>query len=127
MDNEQQMRLIDTRLDELAGMPITDDQSARQALTHAMATVHGISQLAATMSAAPGPATATAPETASLPAAAAPADPLLDPLLDRLRAWVDRLVDALTRIVEKMAGATSFSVLVGTGLSVSVNFGPFHA
>jgi hypothetical protein len=123
MDNEQQMRLIDTRLDELAGMPITDDQSARQALTHAMATVHSISQLSATISAAHSPATATAPETASLPAAAAPADPLLD----RLRAWVGRLVDALTRIVEKMAGATSFSILVGTGLSVSVNFGPFHA
>ena len=120
MDSEQQIRLIDTRLDVLAGMPITDDQSARQALTHAMATVHGISQLSAAMSDAP------APETTSLPTAAAPANPLLDPLLDRLKAWIDRLVDALTKIVQKMAGATSFSILVGTGLSVSVNFGPFH-
>ncbi|MHB1596667.1 MAG: hypothetical protein ACYCU3_21135 [Streptosporangiaceae bacterium] len=120
MDDEQQMRLIETRLDELAGMPINDDQSARQALTHAMATVHGISQLSATMSAD------RVPETTSLPAAAAPVDPLLDPLLDRLKTWIDRLVVALTKIVEKMAGATSFSILVGTGLSVSVNFGPFH-
>ncbi|MHB1593280.1 MAG: hypothetical protein ACYCO9_01900 [Streptosporangiaceae bacterium] len=126
MDNEQQMRLIDARLDELAGMPITDDQSARRALTHAMATVHGISRLPAMASPAPAPAATSLPAAAApaapAPAAAAPADPLLG----RLRAWIDRLVDALTKIVEKMAGATSFSILVGTGLSVSVNFGPFH-
>lgn len=116
MDNDQQMRVIEARLDELAGMPINDDQSARQALTHAMATVSGISQLSATMSAEP------APGTRPLATAEAP----LDPLLDRLRTWIDRLVDALTRIVAKMTGATSFSIMVGTGLSVSVNFGPFH-
>jgi hypothetical protein len=49
----------------------------------------------------------------------------VDAMLDRLRTWLDRLVAALTTIVAKLAGATSFSISVGSMVSVAVQFGPF--
>jgi hypothetical protein len=51
----------------------------------------------------------------------------VDDILDRLRNWIDRLVGALTKIVEKLATARSFSVSVGSNVSVTVDFGPFES
>ncbi len=48
----------------------------------------------------------------------------VDDILEKLREWLDRLLSALTQIVAKLAGATAFSVTVGSAVSVTVDFGP---
>jgi hypothetical protein len=108
MDNDQQMQVIEDRLDELERMPVVDDGSARTALTHLMTTVTRIDQLTSK-------AQAQAIMGAGTP---------VDDILERLRTWLDRLVTLLRRIVEKLAGARSFSVSAGTSVSVAVEFGP---
>lgn len=47
MDNDQQVRVIQARLDALEGMPLSDDRSAREAFTHVMVTVSRINELSA--------------------------------------------------------------------------------
>jgi hypothetical protein len=106
MDNDQQVQLIDARLDALDDMQVSDDQSAREAFTHVMVTVSRINQLSAQARAQ------------GLVGGGAP----LEDVLDKLRAWLDRLVSALTRIVEKLTGAMSFSIGVGANLTVTVDF-----
>ena len=108
MDNDQQAHAIEARLDALDAMSISDDRSAREAFTHVMATVSLINQLSARTRAM------------AMVGGGAP----IDDLLDRLEQWLDRLLAALARIVEKLAGATSFSISVGAGISVTVVFGP---
>jgi hypothetical protein len=109
MDNDPQVQVIESRLTALDAMPVTDDPSARAAYSHVMATVSRINRIssqahAQAMMGVGGP---------------------IDDLLGRLAAWLDRLVSALTQIVEKLAKAVSFSVSVGTTVSVSVEFAPF--
>ena len=48
----------------------------------------------------------------------------VDDILEKPREWLDRLLSALTQIVAKLAGATAFSVTVGSAASVTVDFGP---
>jgi hypothetical protein len=105
MDNDQQAHVVEARLDALDSMTITDDRTARQAFTHVMATVSLINQLSARTRAQ------------AMVGAGAPVD-------DRLEQWLGRLLGALARIVEKLDGATSFSISVGTNVSVTVVFGP---
>ena len=81
MDNDQQVQVIEARLDVLDGMPVSDDRSAREALTHVMVTVSRISQLSAQV------------RGQALMGAGAPADDIHE----RLRTWLDRLISALTR------------------------------
>jgi hypothetical protein len=45
-------------------------------------------------------------------------------LMDRLEDWINRCSSKLAEIVEKIPGATSFSIGVGTGVTVSLTFGP---
>jgi hypothetical protein len=104
MDREAQIQVIEEDLDALQGMPAGSDQSARDALTRAMVTVRRINQLLAQ----------------AMVGAGAP----VDDIVARLREWVGRLVTEFTRIIEEVAQATSFSVSVGSGLSVTVQFGP---
>lgn len=111
MDNSQKADQIDARFDALDNMQISDDQSARDAFSHAMVTVSSINQLSAQ-------ANAQAIVGAGTP---------MDDLVDRVRKWLDRLVVAMTQIVEKLAGATSFSITVGSNVSVTVDFGPFRS
>jgi hypothetical protein len=108
MDNDQQVQAIDVRLDALEGMPIRNDLSAREAYTHAMVTVSRINQLSATT------------QAQAIMGAATP----VDDILEKLRVWLDRLVRVMRRIVAKLAGATTFSVSVGTAVSFTVDFGP---
>lgn len=111
MDHDAQTRLIEDRLDTLQAMPVTDDQSAHDALSHVMVTVSGINRLTAQV------------QAQAMIGGGAP----IDAVLDKLRDWLDRLVAALNQIVAKLADATSFSVTVGTGVSVSVTFEPPHS
>jgi hypothetical protein len=108
MDREAQIQVIEEDLDALQGMPAGSDQSARDALTRAMVTVRRINQLLAQA------------QAQAMVGAGAPADDIVA----RLREWVGRLVTEFTRIIEEVAQATSFSVSVGSGLSVTVQFGP---
>ncbi len=108
MDNDQQVQAIEVRLDALEGMRIKDDLSAREAFTHAMVIVSRINQLAART------------QAQAIMGAATP----IDDILEKLRIWVDRLVRAMRQIVAKLAGATAFSVSVGTAVSFTVDFGP---
>jgi len=108
MDNDKQVQVVEDRLDALDGMQVSDDQSARQALTHVMVTVTRINQLSAQ-----GRVQAMMGSGASF-----------DDILEQLRKWLDRLVRALTRIVDKLDGATSFSISAGAAVSVTVTFGP---
>jgi hypothetical protein len=107
MDHDQQVRLIQSRLDALAGMPVSDDRSAREAFTHVMVTVSRINELTAKARAQ------------ALMGAGGPEDEILE----KLREWLDCLVSGLPRIVEKLAGATAFSVSVGANVAVTVDFG----
>ena len=108
MDNDQQVKVIEARLDALEGLPIRDDLSAREAFTQVMVIVNRINQLSASNQAQAIMGAAT----------------LIDDILEKLRVWLDRLVRAMRRIVAKLAGATTFSVSVGTAVSISVEFGP---
>jgi hypothetical protein len=107
MDHAQQVQVIETRLDALDAMTISDDASAREAFRHVMITVARISQLSAQARAQ------------GLVGGGPPADDTLD----RLSTWLDRLVGSLTRVVAELAGATSFSITVGGNVSVTVGFG----
>jgi NADH:ubiquinone oxidoreductase subunit D len=107
MDNDQQVQVIEARLDALDAMTVSDDQSAREAFTHVVTTVSRINQLSARTQA-----------QAMVGAVGAP----VDDVLEKLRQWLDRLLSALKRIVEKLDGAASFSVSVGTTVSVTVDF-----
>jgi hypothetical protein len=111
MDNDQQVQLIEARLDALDGIPVSDDQSAREAFTHVMVTVSRISQLSAQA------------QAQAIMGAGAP----VDDILEKLRKWLDRLVSALTRIVENLSDAISFSISVGSNVSVTVDFGRFES
>src|ERR1019366_6780014 len=107
MDNDQQVQLIEARLDALDGIPVSDDQSAREAFTLVMVTVSRISQLSPQA------------QAQAITGAGAP----VDDILEKLRKWLDRLVSALTRIVENLSDAISFSISVGSNVSVTADFG----
>ena len=99
---------IESRLGDLAAMPVVDEGSARAALSELMSTVAQINETASPVG-----------------SRAVGEDGLVGDLAERLKGWIDRLIDKLTEIVEKIAKATSFTITVGTGMSVSVTFGPF--
>jgi hypothetical protein len=98
---------IDDRFLVFDDMRVSDDPSARQALLDVMALVAEVNQ-------------------AGRRGDGVPEVDLGDPI-KRLKKWLDRLVDKLTEIVEKLIGAVSFSISVGTGISVTVTFGPTGA
>jgi hypothetical protein len=98
--------LIQARLDALEGMPVSDDQSAREAFTHLMVTVSRVNELS------------TKARAQALMGGGAG-----DEIQEKLRDWLDRLVGALPRIVGNLAGATAFSVSVAADVTVTVDFG----
>jgi hypothetical protein len=107
MDTEAQAQVIEDRLAALDTMPITDDPSARVAFAHLTTTVTRVNHLSAQVQA-----------QAMMGAGAVP----VDAILARLSQWLDRLVTVMTRIVANLKNATSFSVSVGSNVSVSVTF-----
>jgi NADH:ubiquinone oxidoreductase subunit D len=107
MDTDVQAQVIEDRLATLETMPVTDDASARAAFVHLSTTVSRVNHLSAQVQA-----------QAMMGAAGAP----VDAILAKLSQWLDRLVTAMTRIVAKLADATSFSVSVGSTVSVTVSF-----
>ena len=108
MDSYQQARSVEDRLDALERMRVSDDQSARAAFAHVMVTVSYINQLSA--------------QARGRAQTIVGAEELGGGLLEKLEEWLDRLLGGLACIVEKLSNATSFSISVGTGVSVTVDF-----
>jgi hypothetical protein len=106
MDNDLQVQLIDGSLDALEGMQISDDRSAREAFRQVVATVGRISFLSARASAQ------------AMVGQGAPAGDTLG----QLGHWLDRLIGILTRVVGQLDGAASFSISIGTNVSVTLDF-----
>lgn len=48
-----------------------------------------------------------------------------DDIVDKLEKWIRRLVEKLTDIVRALGKGATFSIAVGTTVSVTVNLGPF--
>jgi hypothetical protein len=78
MDTGQQVQLIEGPMDALEGMQVSDDQSAREALTHVLVTVTRMNQLVAQahaqamMGAGRPPMTFSASSASGLTASSAP-------------------------------------------------------
>lgn len=87
---------IESRLSNVVASPIVDEHSARSALGELLATLQQANE--------------ASPEG----------------IVERLKDWIDKVIDTLTDIVRNIARATSFSLTVGTGVSVTVTFGPFE-
>lgn len=86
--------------------PVHDDASAHQALAYAMAAVGGINQgLGLTQE-----------------SGLTLGNPVED-IIKRLEDWIKRLVGKLTEIAKQLKA--SFSITVGTGISVTISCGPF--
>jgi hypothetical protein len=98
---------IESRFAEVVAMPVEDEATARDALTELLATVAQINE------AAPAPTERLA---------------VSGGLVERLKEWIDKLIDQLRKIVREIPYATSFSLTVGPPgmLSVTVTFGPFE-
>ena len=106
MDATAITQLIEHHLDQMTVVPVNDEPSAQQALAHAMAAVGGINQ----------GLTSGQPQTLAGP---------VDGIVEKLEDWIKRLLDKLTEIVKQLAKGTTFSITVGTGISVTVNFPAF--
>lgn len=112
--DSQDHGVVESRLNRLANMPVTDEESARGALAEVMATVDQINRRDASVH--------TRRDVESVLGLH---DAMLDGIIEKLEKWIDQLVAKLTEIVKVLAGASSFSISIGTCLSVTVNFGPF--
>jgi hypothetical protein len=84
---------IERQLTQMDGFGVYGNQDAYDALAHVMTAVAMINE--------------------GLPSA---------DVVEKLKKWIERLVEKLTQIVEQLTAGTSFSITVGTGVSVTVNF-----
>ncbi len=98
--------LVAHHLDEMEQVNVTDQASAQVALAHAMAAVGTINQ-------------GLLPQPAQV--SSAMGSPVSG-IVEKLQDWIKRLLDKLTQIVKKLVKGTSFSLSVGTTISVTINF-----
>jgi hypothetical protein len=100
--------LVARHLDQMEQVDLADQASAHVALAHAMAAVGTMNQgLVFERAATPGSLRSPA-----------------NGLIERLEEWIERLLDKLTQIVKALAKGSSFSLSVGTTISVAINFPP---
>ena len=102
----QETRRIEMLLDELERMRIGDDGSASEVWAQVVVVVSAINWLTSRRDAQ----VITVAHT--------------DDILDKLETWIARLVRKLTEIVKDLADGTSFSLSVGTGVSLTITFPP---
>ncbi|MHB8394699.1 MAG: hypothetical protein ACYDC5_09390 [Candidatus Dormibacteria bacterium] len=95
--------VVETHLTAMEGTQVVDQPSAHIALGHALAAVASINY-------PPGQG-----GSQSL------AGPVAD-VAELLQTWLKRLLDKLTEIVKTLAHGTTFSLSVGPGVSVTINF-----
>lgn len=97
---------VEHHLEMMANTPVGDEATARQALAYALSAVGGMNQH---LGAAQQPAALPGP---------------VDGIIDKLEDWIKRLVAKLTEIARQLEA--SFSITVGTTVSVTIICGPFH-
>lgn len=107
MDADASERNVEYHLNMMDGVAIDDEPSAHAALSHALAAVGGMNQ-------------GLVPHQQLAESLVAPAGGIAGKLED----WIKRLLDKLTEIVRALAKGTSFSLSVGTHVSVTINFPP---
>ena len=98
--------LLEQHLQMMTEISVEDEATAQQALAYALSAVGGMNQRLS----------ATQQPTASL---AMP----VDDIVKKLENWIKRLVAKLTEIATKLKA--SFSITVGTTISVTISCGPF--
>jgi hypothetical protein len=98
---------IERLLGELEAMHVGDDGSTSEVFAQVVAVISAINWLVS--------------QSDLFPSTTTPSDDVLE----RLKHWIDRLVQKLTEIVKELADGTSFSISVGTGVSVTVSFPPY--
>lgn len=100
---------IERHLNLMAVAPVKDEDTARQALAYALSAVGGMNQHLAV---------AEQPRTT----------PFFDPIDDivkKLEEWIKRLFDKLTEIAKQLKA--SFSITVGTNISVTISCSPLDS
>lgn len=105
MDAASIPSLVEQHLDRMSSTTILNDDDAHEALGVALTAVCTINQ-------GLGSVNETVLGTASP----------TNGILERLEDWIKRLVAKLTEIVKQLARGTSFSISVGTVVSVTINF-----
>ena len=98
--------LVEQHLQMMTEMSVEDEASAQQALAYVLSAVGGMNQ--------------------NLTAAQQPTATLSSPVNDivkKLEDWIKRLVTKLTEIATQLKA--SFSITVGTTISVTISCGPF--
>jgi FPC/CPF motif-containing protein YcgG len=110
MDVQTTHNLIDAHLDRMnaSGDP-SSDSDARQQLA---ATLASVGQINVALEATTSPV-----ESFTSP---------VDDIVDKLQKWIERLVAKLTAIVKQLGDTATFSLQVGTSVSVTVTVGPFE-
>lgn len=107
MDADASAGAVEYHLDMMDRVAVHDEPTAHAALSHALAAIGGMNQGLA----------AGQQEARSL------AEPAAG-IAGKLEDWIKRLLDKLTEIVKALAKGTSFSLSVGTAVSVTINFPP---
>lgn len=102
----QETKRIEMLLDDLEKMSIDDHGSASDVWGQVVVVVSAINWL-------------TSRRDVQVITVASP-----DNILEKLKRWIARLVKKLTEIVEELADGTSFSLSVGTSVSVTITFPP---
>jgi len=95
--------VVESHLTTMEGTEVDDQPSAHVALGHALAAVASIN------------------DPSGQGGSQSLAGPVAD-LAELLQKWLKRLLDKLTEIVKALAHGTTFSLSVGTGVSVTINF-----
>jgi hypothetical protein len=98
--------LVEQHLQLMADAPVEDEATAQQALAYALSAVGGMNQHL----------------TVAQQPRAALAGPV-DDIVKKLEDWIKRLVAKLTEIAKQLKA--SFSITVGTSISVTISCGPF--
>jgi hypothetical protein len=96
---------VEGLLDELDGLQVGGDGSASEVFAQVVVVVDAINQVVVQRD-------------------ARQAQMFSADIAEKLRQWIDRLIRKLTDVVEKLADGTTFSISIGTGVSVTVNFPP---
>ena len=110
MDANVAVGLVEKHLVAMAAVRLDDPEGPHDALGSALAAVGAINQ-----------------SLASPPAADRQMMLSVGGIVEKLETWIKRLVAKLTEIVKALAKGTSFSLSVGTGVSVTINFPPVSA
>lgn len=106
MDTRLEVELIESLLAELEAMQLDSDGSAHEVIAQTVVLVNHINRTMSRFDTQ----MATGRSLRS------------DDILKKLKEWLDQLIGKLTEIVKDLADGTSFSISVGTSVSVTVNF-----